>query len=106
MSAYTDERTLYKFYKKLDCLIHAVIRYEVDYIQILRNREINGDSIDLNVILNNENNLNRLGSEVAWNIVSNYIYENKSLTVGNYESLFYKTETGKRYHVADCHYCR
>lgn len=92
--------------EQIDSLIQAVVRYETEYIGIIRNQEIDGDNIDLDVVFENDVNFNRLGNEVAWNILKNHIYMNRSVSVGNYKSLYYRTKTGKRYHVEDCPYCQ
>lgn len=90
---------------KIDSLIKAVARHEASILQSVRNQEVGGERIDLEVVFEKKSNLNRLGNTIARDVVKEYINDLYS-SVGKNKVSFYITETGKKYHTKKCPYCR
>ena len=91
----------------LERLLKAICRTEAEMISLVRLQETGGERIDVEEIFSKKKYLNRLGSVLAKDLVKEAIKDNVS-TVGhiNENAKWYITGTGKKYHVADCPYCR
>ncbi len=90
--------------KNMDRMIRAVCKHEADMIEMLRLQETGGERIDIQGIFDQRKNLNRLGSTIAVTIVSDAIIDT-DYPIG-FIPEFYITDTGRRFHRADCPYCR
>lgn len=89
--------------ENMDKLIRAVCRHEADLIGSLRLQETGGDRIDIQSIFDLKKNQKRLGNTLARIIVSDAIKDTDNPI--NHTPTFYISETGKKYHRADCPYC-
>lgn len=93
--------------KSMERLVRAVCKREADMIWLLRIQETGGERIDLETIFENESNISKLGVQFARDIVRAAMKESIT-TVGRVgkEVTWYITETGKKYHVKGCAYCK
>ena len=90
--------------QSMDKLIWAVSKREAEMIRVVRTQETGGDRIDINSIFEQKKNLNKLGSMLAVTIVSDAIRDPNNPV--EFISTFYITDTGKKFHRADCPYCK
>lgn len=90
---------------RMEQLVRAMARHEADMLVDLRNQEPGGDRIDIEEVFSEKKYYNRLGSTLARVVVRDAIKDNAT-SVGNSNATVYITETGKKYHVKDCPYCR
>ncbi len=88
--------------RNMDAMIREVCKWEADMIEYLRLQEVAGDRIDIKSIFEKKKYLNRLGCTFARTIVSDALKEKES----DYLLDLFITDTGKRFHRADCPYCR
>ena len=93
--------------RSMDSMVHAMCRREADMINLIRLQETGGDRIDLEKIFEKKTNICMLGNKLARDIVKDAMKDEISV-VGEKEkdSIWYITETGKKYHVKDCIYCK
>ena len=85
-------------------LIKAVCRHEADMISLLRAQETGGDRIDIQSIFYQKKNRDRLKNTLARTIVSEAIHDEANpITL---LPTYYITDTGKKFHRADCPYCK
>ena len=93
--------------RSMDSMLHAVCRREAEMIKLIRIQETGGDRIDLEKIFEKKTNINMLVNFLARDIVKKALTDVTSVVgeKGN-ESIWYITETGKKYHVKDCVYCK
>ena len=91
----------------LEKLIKAICRIEAEMINLIRLQETGGERIDIEAIFSRKRYINRLGTVLAKDLVKEAM-KDKSTMVGqvNEKGKWYITGTGKKYHVADCPYCR
>lgn len=91
----------------LEKLIKAICRIEAEMINLIRLQETGGERIDIEEIFSKKKYINRLGTVLAKDLVKEAM-KDRETTVGqvNEKSKWYITGTGKKYHVADCPYCR
>ena len=90
--------------QNMDKLITAVCKHEADMIGSLRLQETGGERIDIQSIFDLKKNRNRLGNTLARTIIAEAIND-KENPIG-FIPTFYITDTGKKFHRADCHYCK
>jgi hypothetical protein len=90
--------------KKMDKMIHAICEKEAEMILNMRLCETGGDRIDLESVFNQKKYLNQLGNTLARDILSQAIKDTDNIV--GFIPTFYITETGKKYHRADCPYCK
>ena len=88
----------------MDKLIKAVCKHEADMISYLRLQETGGNRIDIQSVFDQKKNLNRLGNTLARTIIADAITDTEN-PIG-FVPVFYITDTGKKFHSADCPYCR
>ena len=91
-------------HQNMDELIRAVCRHEADMLRLLRIQMGCASQIDIQGIFNKKKYLKQLGNAIARNIVSNALRDMESSSEC-VSSAFYITQTGRRYHRADCPYC-
>ena len=90
--------------QNMDKLITAVCRHEADMIGSLRLQETGGERIDIQSIFDLKKNRNRLGNTLVRTIIAEAIND-KDNPIG-FVPIFYITDTGKKFHRADCPYCK
>lgn len=90
---------------RMDRLIHAVARHEANTLLSIRTQETGGERINLEIVFEEKSNINRLGNILARDIVKNAI-KDLSVKVGKSNTVYYITESGKKYHTENCPYCR
>ena len=90
---------------KMDRLIHAVARHEAAMLENIRKQESSGENIDLEKIFEQKKNLKRLGNTSIRNVIKEAMKDYVS-SQDNKGEIYYITETGKKYHVDNCPYCR
>ncbi len=90
--------------QSMDKLIEAVCKHEAEMIGTLRLQETGGDKIDIQSVFDQKKNLNRLGNTLARTIIADAIND-KENPIG-FIPTFYITDTGKKFHRADCPYCK
>lgn len=90
--------------QNMDKLITAVCRREAEMIESLRLQEVGGERIDIQSIFEMKKNLNRLGNTLARTIIAEAVND-KDNPIG-FIPFFYITDTGKKFHRADCPYCK
>lgn len=93
--------------RSMDSLAHAMCRREADMIKLIRIQETGGTRIDLEKIFEKKTNICLLGNKLAKDIVKAAMKDEISV-VGekDKDSVWYITETGRKYHVKDCIYCK
>ena len=94
----------YTLAQNMEKLIQAVCKHEAEMIGMLRLQETGGDRIDIQRVLEQKKNLNRLGNTLARTIIAEAINDKENPI--DYVPTFYITDTGKRFHRADCPYCK
>ena len=90
--------------KSMDELLHSVCRHEANMIDTLKQQEPNGNRIDIKRIFEQKKYFKKLGNETARNVVASAISDN-NIFWSAFPPL-YITETGKKFHVGDCPYCK
>lgn len=90
--------------RSVDKMIQAVCKHEADMIEGLRQQEKDGDRIDIKMVFDQPRYLKQLGNMSARNIIAEAI-DNENRYLSDSPPI-YITRTGKKYHVANCPYCR
>ena len=93
------------FANRMEQLIEAVAHHEAEMLADLRVQEPGGDRTDIGEVFAEKKYYNRLGSTLARVIVRDAI-QDLATKAGKSTMAVYITETGKKYHVKDCPYCR
>lgn len=93
------------FENRIEQLIKAVSRHEATMIENIRLQEPGGERIDIEEVFQEKKYYNRLGSTLAPIVLRDAIKE-AATSVGTSDAKVYITETGLKYHVKDCPYCR
>lgn len=88
--------------QSMEKLIEVVCKHEAEMIATLRLRENGGDRIDIQSVFDRKKNLNRLGNTLAKTIIEEAINDKEI----DFIPVFYITDTGKKFHRADCPYCK
>ncbi len=88
----------------MDRLLLAMSRNEAENISWLRSQEKDGDKIDIDKIFTIEQNMLRLGFEPARSIVAEEFRRAPKEFLR--EEIYYITRSGKRFHLAECPYCK
>lgn len=93
--------------KTMDSMVKAMCKREADMINLLRLQETGGDRIDLETIFQKPLNVSSLGNMIARDIIKKAM-KDEGTYVGEKteDNQWYITETGKKYHVKDCVYCK
>ena len=95
---------------RIDKILHHLAAREADCFDTFRRQEVGGELYDLSDTFASNANINRLCSMSVRDIVKNYTdtdaKDKSSTQVGNINDQFYITDTGAKYHVKDCPYCK
>lgn len=92
--------------QKMDELLHFIAACEADKLQLIREREVSGDKIDLEQLFAEDKHIRILLCKPIDTAV-NEIFSNKKYTVvGEDNAAVYMTASGAKYHRKDCPYCK
>ena len=93
--------------RSMESMLHAMCKREAAMVELLRLQETGGERIDLEKIFEKKTNICMLGNKLARDIIKDAMNDETS-TVGekSEECMWFITETGKKYHVKDCVYCK
>lgn len=86
-------------------LMKAMSRHEAKMIENIRLQEPGGKRIDVEEVFSKKQYYNRLGNTLAPVIVRDAV-KDVATSVGMANAKVYITETGLKYHMKDCPYCR
>ncbi|QFJ53397.1 hypothetical protein [Pseudobutyrivibrio xylanivorans] len=92
--------------RRIDRLVHAIAKQEAIILQKFRIQEPSGNRIDLEDLLAGTNSYKKILTCNIVQVVKELLYDSTSTAVGNIQNELYITETGKKYHIKDCPYCK
>lgn len=90
-------------------IIRSVCRHEANMISLIRTQETGGERIDIEEILCSKEGMSKLGNQLAKEVIKDAINDCKKLSPMQQSLIsheYYITETGRKYHLKNCPYCK
>ncbi len=92
--------------QKMDELLHFIAACEADKLQMIREREVSGDKIDLEQLFAEDKHIRILLCKPIDTAVDEIFSNKKYTVVGEDNAAVYMTASGAKYHRKDCPYCK
>ncbi len=91
---------------KMERLLKQVVIHEESQVAMFREREIGGERLSLEAILSEPSNVRRLMNTPIYKLLEGALKDTKYTIISKDDRNVYITQSGNKYHVADCPYCK